>query len=260
MGLTPEAEAAMERSMRKEQEERERQAKQRKNNEQLVEMLAKKFQTPPPHQCDDPRVPALERRVAELERIVGALPSQSHDTYHSDSKIIEPDSPLDGLKFSLMRVDEDHHLIGRKRYIAPRKPKEFTAPQNLDTYPGGLLEYIVQCGRKAGLPRNSTRIVVGERFRSTNSINTNVINKVMEELEEAHGFTAPSAGCKHAPLENLRALINSNNQGSIELPSGKWVLTLGKETCPERRVKNGEIQGIHKEYQFLELAPHKDNK
>jgi hypothetical protein len=48
MGLTPEAEAAMERSMRKEREERERQAKQRKNNEQLVEMLAKKFQTPPP--------------------------------------------------------------------------------------------------------------------------------------------------------------------------------------------------------------------
>lgn len=47
MGLTPEAEAAMERSMRKEREERERQAKQRKNNEQLVEMLAKKFQTPP---------------------------------------------------------------------------------------------------------------------------------------------------------------------------------------------------------------------
>lgn len=82
----------------------------------------------------------------------------------------------------------------------------------------------------------------------------------MEELEEAHGFTAPSAGCKHAPLKNLRALINSNNQGSIELPSGKWVLTLGKETRPERRVKNGEIQGIHKEYQFLELAPHKDNK
>lgn len=47
MGLTPEAEAAMERSMRKEQEERERQAKQRKNNEQLAEMLAQKLQTPP---------------------------------------------------------------------------------------------------------------------------------------------------------------------------------------------------------------------
>lgn len=47
MGLTPEAEEAQDRSMRKEQEERERQAKQRKNNEQLVEMLAKKFQTPP---------------------------------------------------------------------------------------------------------------------------------------------------------------------------------------------------------------------
>lgn len=48
MGLTPEAEEAQERSMREEQEERARQAEQRKNNEQLVEMLAKKFQIPPP--------------------------------------------------------------------------------------------------------------------------------------------------------------------------------------------------------------------
>lgn len=135
---------------------------------------------------------------------------------------------------------------------------EFTLP-NQHEYSEGILEYAIQCGRKVEFPHNSTRIVVEERFRSTNSINTNVINKI-EELEEAHGFTAPSAGCKHAPLKNLRALINSNNQGSIELPSGKWVLTLGKETRPERRVKNGEIQGIHKEYQFLELAPHKDNK
>lgn len=78
------------------------------------------------------------------------MSSKAHDTYHSDSKIIEPDSPLEGLKFSLMRVDEDHRLIGRKRYIAPRKPKEFTAPQNLDTYPGGILEYIVQCERENG--------------------------------------------------------------------------------------------------------------
>ena len=47
MRLTPEAEEAQDRSMREEQEERARQAKQQKNNEQLVEMLAKKFQTPP---------------------------------------------------------------------------------------------------------------------------------------------------------------------------------------------------------------------
>lgn len=47
MGLTPEAEEAQERSMIKEQEERARQAEQRKNNEHLAEMLAQKFQTPP---------------------------------------------------------------------------------------------------------------------------------------------------------------------------------------------------------------------
>lgn len=67
---------------------------------------------------------------------------------------IEPDSPLGGVKFSLMRVDEDDSLIGWKCYTAPQKPEEFTAPRSLDTYPGGLLEYIVQCGRKNGFPHN----------------------------------------------------------------------------------------------------------
>lgn len=154
MGLTSEAEKAMERSMRKEQEERKRQAEQRENNEHLTKMLAKEIQAHPSHQYNDIRIPALERRIAELERMVGALSSQAHDTYRSDSGIIEPDYPLDGVKFSLMRVVVDNFLRGWGCYIAPQKPEEFTAPQSLDTYPGGLLEYIVQCGRKNGFPHN----------------------------------------------------------------------------------------------------------
>lgn len=159
-------------------------------------------------------------------------------------------------------------LLTKKSGILPRinqnhaehdTVSKFTI-RNGSEHPRSILEYAIQCGHKAGIPRNSTRIVVGERFRSANSINANVINKVIEELEEAHGFTAPSAGRKNNPLEHLRALISSNDQVPIDLPSGKWVLTLGKETRPERRIKNNEIQGIHKEYQFLELAPHKDNK
>ena len=90
MGLMPEVEASLYEDSPKEK----RKAEQRENNEQLVEMLAKKFQTPPPHQCDDPRVPVLERRVAELERMVAVLSSQSHDTYRSGSGIVEPDSPI----------------------------------------------------------------------------------------------------------------------------------------------------------------------
>ena len=72
MGLAQWAEDAQERSYREEAEKRERQAEQRKNNEQLAEMLAQKFQTPPQHQCKDSRVPALERRIAELERLLSA--------------------------------------------------------------------------------------------------------------------------------------------------------------------------------------------
>lgn len=147
----------------------------------------------------------------------------------------------------------------RQNHAGCETINEFTLP-NPHEYFGGILEYAIQCGRKAGIPRNNTRIVLGERFGSSNSIGTNVISKVIEELEGAHGFTTPSGGCRNTPLEHLRVLITSNNQGPIDLPSGKWVLTLGKETRPENRIKNSEIQCFQKEYRFLELTPHKDNR
>ena len=254
MGLTPEAEAAMERSMRKEQEERERQAKQRKNNEQLVEMLAKKFQTPP-HQCDDPRVPALERRVAELERIVGALPSQSHDTYHSDSKIIEPDSPLDGLKFSLMRVDEDHHLIGWKRYIAPRKPKEFTAPQNLDTYPGGLLEYIVQCGRENGFPCNRIAFKLMEVVPSDDwETQEELCERILYELVNKHHQPLPDAR-ESESYYKIDDIILNERSSWITLPSGTWSLALYHQVSFREKV--GDEIEMHW-YKAMELKLEKE--
>ena len=220
------------------------------------------------------KVPSIRLRdgtweIKYYESPLGYQDPNYHDWYygynflglHQVKKLRDDQSQPDTGKIEFKLFTKKSGILPRinQNHAEHDTVSKFTI-RNGSEHPRSILEYAIQCGHKAGIPRNSTRIVVGERFRSTNSINTNVINKVMEELEEAHGFTAPSAGCKHAPLKNLRALINSNNQGSIELPSGKWVLTLGKETRPERRVKNGEIQGIHKEYQFLELAPHKDNK
>lgn len=220
------------------------------------------------------KVPSIRLRdgtweIKYYESPLGYQDPNYHDWYygynflglHQVEKLRDDQSQPDTGKIEFKLLTKKSGILPRinQNHAEHDTVSKFTI-RNGSEHPRSILEYAIQCGHKAGIPRNSTRIVVGERFRSTNSINTNVINKVMEELEEAHGFTAPSAGCKHAPLKNLRALINSNNQGYIELPSGKWVLTLGKETRPERRVKNGEIQGIHKEYQFLELAPHKDNK
>lgn len=220
------------------------------------------------------KVPSIRLRdgtweIKYYESPLGYQDPNYHDWYygynflglHQVKKLRDDQSQPDTGKIEFKLLTKKSGILPRinQNHAEHDTVSKFTI-RNGSEHPRSILEYAIQCGHEAGIPRNSTRIVVGERFRSTNSINTNVINKVMEELEEAHGFTAPSAGCKHAPLKNLRALINSNNQGSIELPSGKWVLTLGKETRPERRVKNGEIQGIHKEYQFLELAPHKDNK
>lgn len=234
MGLMPEVEASLYEDSPKEK----RKAEQRENNEQLVEMLAKKFQTPPPHQCDDPRVPALERRVAELERIVSALPSQAHDTYHSDSKIIEPDSPLDGVKFSLMRVNEnDHLMIGRKCYIAPQKPEEFTAPQSLDTYPGGLLEYIVQCGRKNGFPHNRVAFKLMERISYGNwETQKELCEQIVSELVNKHHQPLPNPD-ESESYYKIKNIILNKRSSWITLPSGTWSLALYDQVSFSEKVE-----------------------
>lgn len=238
MGLTPEAEEAQERSMRQEQEEYERQAKQRENNEQLVEMLAKKFQTHPPHQCDDPRVPALERRVAELERIVGALSSKTHDTYRSGSGIVEPESPLDGLKFSLMEVvDVDFSMWDWKSYATPQKPQEFTAPQNLDTYPGGLLEYIVQCGRKNGFPRNRIAFKLMERISYGNwKTQEELCERILHELVNKHHQPLPNPDESESYYKINNIILNKRSSW-ITLPSGTWSLALYNQVSFEEETE-----------------------
>ena len=254
MGLMPEVEASLYEDSPKEK----RQAEQRKNNEQLVEMLAKKFQTPPPHQCDDPRIPALERRIAELERIVSALPSQAHDTYHSDSKIIEPDSLLDGVKFSLMRVNEnDHLMIGRKCYIAPQKPEEFTAPQSLDTYPGGLLEYIVQCGRKNGFPHNRVAFKLMEVTPSDDwETQEELCEQIVYELVNKHHQPHPNPEQHHpGSYYKINNIILNKRSSWITLPSGTWSLALYHQVSFEEKV--GDEIEMHW-YKAMELKLEKE--
>ena len=238
MGLTPEAEEAQDQSYREEREERKRQAKQQENNEQLVEMLAKKFQTPPSHQCNDPRVPALEKRVAELERMVGALPSQSHDTYHSGSGVVESDSPLDGVKFSLMKVDTDDTLLWMKPYVTPQKPKEFTAPQNLDTYPGGLLEYIVQCGRKNGFPHNRIAFKMMEMISDDNwETQEELCEQIVYELVTKHHQPPPTPEQHHlGSYYKINNIILNERSSWVTLPSGIWSLALYHQVSFKERV------------------------
>lgn len=58
-------------------------------------MLAQKFQTPPQHQCKDSRVPALERRIAELERLLSA--SSQAGTNVNTVDIEQEEKPARGL-------------------------------------------------------------------------------------------------------------------------------------------------------------------
>ena len=163
------------------------------------------------------------------------------------------------LKFTLLdkksgilpQINQDHAEHDTANEFTLRNPNE---------YPWGVLEYAIQHGRNIGLPHNNIRIVVGEMPEYGNSVSNDIIIEVMDELKKKHGFSSPSAECWETPLGHLRALIASNNQMPVILPSGQWVLKLKEETLPERRIKNSVMQRFHKKYQILELTSNKDDR
>lgn len=153
-------------------------------------------------------------------------------------------------------------LLTKKSGILPRVNQnhvehdtvsKFTI-RNVTEHPGSIIEYAVQCGRNIGLSPNNIRLVVGETPADKSVISNNIISKVVEELTEKQGFTAPVIDYKSNPLGYLRELVATNKNTPIELPSGKWVLALTEETRPERRLQNGLIQGFYKQYHVLELT------
>lgn len=160
---------------------------------------------------------------------------------------------VEDLKFTLLDKKSGIFPQINQNHAEHDTVHDFTL-SNLNEYPRGILEYAIQSGRKIRLPYKNTRIVVQERYKYDNNVSDEVINVLIEELEGKHGFVAPPVGCRRTPLEHLENLINFNNQTPIDLPSGKWVLTLGNKTCPERSVKDGSIRRAHKRYRFLELT------
>lgn len=173
------------------------------------------------------------------------------DEQHQDNTEELKFTLLDKKSGILPQINQDH--------AEHDTTNEFTL-HNPNEYPWGVLECAIQHGRNIGLPHNNIRIVVGEIPEYDNSVSNDIIIDVMDELKKKHGFSNPSAECWETPLEHLRALISSNNQMPINLPSGQWVLKLKEETRSERRIKNSVMQRFHKKYQILELTSNKDDK
>lgn len=168
---------------------------------------------------------------------------------------IEPDSPLGGVKFSLMRVDEDDSLIGGKCYIAPQKPEEFTAPQSLDTYPGGLLEYIVQCGRKNGFPRNRIAFKLMEIAPSDNGeTQEELCECILYELVNKHHQPLPHPD-ESKSYYKINNIILNERSSWVTLPSGTWSLALYHQVSFKERV-GSEIE-MHW-YKAMELKLEKE--
>jgi hypothetical protein len=244
MGLTPEAEEAMERSMREDQEKWKRQAEQRKNNEQLAEMIAQKLQKPS-HRDDNSDVATLKKRIAELEHLVASLSNNQVDS--SEAFDITPSS--NRLKFSLMKVDLDYGLFD-KSYITPQKPVEFTAPQDLDAYPGGLLEYIIQCGRKNGFSYSRIAFKLKELIPPGSwGTEEELCERILYELVNEHHQPHPDPREPDA-FWKINNIISNKQSSCITLPSGKWSYALYYQVSFDERV--GEKQK-YSWYKAMEL-------
>lgn len=170
---------------------------------------------------------------------------------------IEPDSHLGGVKFSLMRVDEVDSLIGRKCYIAPQKPEEFTAPQSVDTYPGGLLEYIIQCGRKNGFPHNRVAFKLMEVTPSDDwETQEELCEQIVYELVNKHHQPHPNPEQHHpGSYYKINNIILNKRSSWITLPSGTWSLALYHQVSFEEKV--GDEIEMHW-YKAMELKLEKE--
>lgn len=175
----------------------------------------------------------------------------------SNSGIVEHDSPLDGVKFSLMKIDTDNTLLWMKPYVTPQKPKEFTAPQNLDTYPGGLLEYIVQCGRKNGFPRNRIAFKLMEMISGDNwKTQEELCERILCELVNKHHQPRPNLRqCHPGVYYKINNIIINEKSSWITLPSGTWSLALYHQVSfQERRGDEMEVRW----YKAMELTSEKE--
>lgn len=115
----------------------------------------------------------------------------------------EPLEEGGGLKFSLMDIrDDKSYLFDDSLYAHPLG--EFTAPKNLDTYPGGLLEYIVQCARKKGAKRIGFKLMECKPDGNWET-QEDLCAKIIDELVNKHYQASPHPD-ETEPFINLGAL------------------------------------------------------
>lgn len=174
----------------------------------------------------------------------------------SDNASIVGTEPLEeggGLKFSLMDIrDDKSYLFDDSLYAHPLG--EFTAPKNLDTYPGGLLEYIVQCARKKGAKRIGFKLM--ECKPSGNwETQEDLCAKIIDELVNKHYQASPHPD-ETEPFYQLRSITVNKDSSTITLPSGTWSWILHHFVSYKEKVGSDTKT---RWYKMMELKLEEDN-
>ena len=120
-----------------------------------------------------------------------------------------------------MDIREDNTNPFKKSFRA-HPLGEFTAPKNLDAYPGGLLEYIVQCARKNGAKHARIGFKLMERKSYGNwETQEDLCERIIYELVHKHHQPSPHPD-ESKSFYQLRSITLNKETSNITLPSGTW--------------------------------------
>lgn len=159
-------------------------------------------------------------------------------TSTSDDASIMGTEPVEeggGLKFSLIDIREDELFLPHDS-LRTRPLGEFTAPKNLDTYPGGLLEYIVQCARKNGARHGRIGFKLMEYMPDYNwETQEDLCARIIDELVNKH-HQAPPHPDETEPFYQLRSITLNKESSEITLPSGTWSWILHHDVSVKEKV------------------------
>jgi hypothetical protein len=159
-------------------------------------------------------------------------------TSTSDDASIMGTEPVEeggGLKFSLIDIREDELFLPHDS-LRTRPLGEFTAPKNLDTYPGGLLEYIVQCARKNGARHGRIGFKLMEYIPDYNwETQEDLCARIIDELVNKH-HQAPPHPDETEPFYQLRSITLNKESSEITLPSGTWSWILHHNASVKEKV------------------------
>ena len=140
------------------------------------------------------------------------------------------------MKFSLVNIREERELLGTS-FVA-ESLGEFTAPENLENYPDGLLEYMVQCAREHGSKHDRIGFKIADYIYDEYEYQDDLCERIIYELVTKHHQPLPDPD-ESTYFLKIRSIIRNPNASRIVLPSGVWSYALYSQISTQ---KSGKVE------------------